>query len=160
MIRLVRAELLKLRTTQVWFWLLIAAVAIAAVFVIGPFAASDISTAHDLADVFHGASIAYIVVFVLGALGVTTEFRYQTITPTVLATPSRWSLVGAKMITYAMVGAAYALICLVIQLAIAVPWLAARHEHISFTSGPVPHALWSVRFHLPTMPLSCSTMCR
>ena len=42
------------------------------------------------------------MVFVLGVLGVTTEFRYQTITPTVLQTPSRWALVTAKMITYAL----------------------------------------------------------
>ena len=51
------------------------------------------------------AGPAYVVVFVLGVLGVTTEFRYQTITPTVLVTPSRWTLITAKMITYALVGA-------------------------------------------------------
>lgn len=144
MIRLVRAELLKLRTTQVWFWLLLAAVAIAALFVIAPFAAGDVNSANNLVDVFRGASIAYIVVFVLGALGVTTEFRYQTITPTVLATPSRWSVVTAKMITYALVGAVYALICLAVQLAIAVPWLSARHVDYGIGTAPVPRTLGAV----------------
>ena len=38
---------------------------------------------------FASSSTAYVVVFVLGVLAVTTEFRYQTITPTVLQTPSR-----------------------------------------------------------------------
>lgn len=144
MIRLIRAELLKLRTTQVWFWLLLAAVAIAAVFVIGPFAAGGVNSVNDLVDVFHGASIAYIVVFVLGALGVTTEFRYQTITPTVLATPSRWSLVTAKMITYALVGAGYAAICLAVQVAIAAPWLSARHAAYGIGTAPVPRTLGAV----------------
>ena len=62
---------------------------------------------------FASTSTAYIVVFVLGVLGVTTEFRYQTITPTVLVTPSRWAVVTAKMITYAIVGVLYALACVV-----------------------------------------------
>ncbi len=144
MIRLIRAELLKLRTTQVWFWLLIAAVAVAAVFVIGPFAAGGVNSVTDLVDVFHGASIAYVVVFVLGALGVTTEFRYQTITTTVLATPSRWAIVSAKMITYALVGAAYSLICLAVQLAIAVPWLSTRHVDYGIGTAPVPRTLGAV----------------
>ena len=41
MIRLVRAEFVKLRTTQVWFWLLIAAIAITVVFVIASLAPHD-----------------------------------------------------------------------------------------------------------------------
>lgn len=145
MIRLVRAEFLKVRTTQVWFWLLLAAVAVAALFVIGPFASGDIRTNDDVADVFRAGSTGYVVVFVLGALGVTTEFRYQTITPTLLATPSRWAVVSAKMITYGLLGAAYALVCLVVQLAIAVPWLATKKNlDVSWTSGKVPEALAAV----------------
>jgi hypothetical protein len=64
---------------------------------------------------------------------VTTEFRYQTITPTVLVTPSRWTLISAKLIAYAILGALYALAVLVVQLAIVLPWLSARN--ISFDLG-------------------------
>ena len=144
MIRLVRAEFLKVRSTQVWFWLLLAAVAIAALFVIGPFASGDVVNSEDVANVFRTGATTYIVVFVLGVLGVTTEFRYQTITPTVLATPSRWALVSAKMIAYALLGAAYAIICLAVQLAIAVPWLATKNVSVSWTSGKLPEALGAV----------------
>ena len=84
---------------------------------------------------------SYVAVFVLGVLGVTTEFRYQTITPTVLATPSRWALITAKMITYALVGALYALICMVVQLAIALPWMSAKNIDFAFSSEHIPHAL-------------------
>jgi ABC-type transport system involved in multi-copper enzyme maturation permease subunit len=81
---------------------------------------------------------------VLGVLGVTTEFRYQTITPTVLQTPSRWAIVSAKMITYAVVGVLYAAVCLLVQLAIAVPWLNAKGVDYSLGADGVPHALAGV----------------
>jgi len=66
-------------------------------------------------------------------LGVTTEYRYQTITPTVLITPSRWTLISAKLIAYAVLGMLYALACIVVQLAMVLPWLASRN--ISFDLG-------------------------
>jgi hypothetical protein len=144
MIRLVEAEFLKLRTTQVWFWLLLAAVAISALLVIGPIASGDVHDGRDVADMFGSAALAYVVLFVLGVLGVTTEFRYQTITPTVLQTPSRWALVTAKMITYALTGVAFAVVCLAVQLAIAVPWLSADDVDYSLGSDGIPHALIGV----------------
>jgi ABC-2 type transport system permease protein len=141
-IRLIRAELLKLRTTQVWFWLLLASVAITVTGVVAGLAPHNgVQNIHDIAAMLGSATTADIAVFVLGALAVTTEFRYQTITPTVLISPSRWTLVTAKMITYALVGAAYSLACVVVELAIAAPWLSAKGFHVSFTSGPALHAL-------------------
>src|SRR6185437_4539416 len=86
---------------------------------------------HNVHDIFSSANIAYIGGYVLGLLSVTTEFRYQTITPTVLATPSRWRLIGAKMSAFAIVGAAFALVCVATELLIAVPWLAARGVSLS-----------------------------
>ncbi|MGH8961268.1 MAG: ABC transporter permease [Jatrophihabitantaceae bacterium] len=145
MVRLIRAEFLKLRTTQVWFWLFLAAIALSALFVIGPLAShNDVRTGADVAQMFASASIAYIVIFVLGVLGVTTEFRYQTITATVLATPSRWALITAKMISYAILGLLYAAVCLIVQLAIAIPWLSAKGIHYSLGSDQIPHALIAV----------------
>ena len=98
---LVRAEFRKLLSTQVWFWLLLASVAITVLGVVGTIAgtSSDFDLQLHVRDVFVSANSAYIALFVLGVLAVTTEFRYQTITPTVLGTPSRWLIVGAKAIT-------------------------------------------------------------
>jgi ABC-2 type transport system permease protein len=143
-IRLVHAELLKLRTTQVWLWLLLAALALASLLTIVPIASGQIKDSADLADLFTGAATSYLPVFVLGVLGVTTEYRYQTITLTVLVTPARWALVTAKMITYLLVGAAYAALCIILQLAISVPWLSARHIDVTMGSNHVPRALVSV----------------
>jgi ABC-2 type transport system permease protein len=141
MIRLIRAEFLKLRTTQVWFWLLFGAVAVTALLVVAQLAPHDaVRSELDVYNVFTSSGTAYVVVFVLGVLGVTTEYRYETITPTVLATPSRWALVTA----YALVGAAFALACVLVQLAIALPWLSAKHIHVSLGSNHIPAALLGV----------------
>lgn len=134
MIRLVRAEFVKLRTTQVWFWLLVAVLAICVLVVLGSFLSTGgVETKKDVPDVFASTNTATIAVFVLGVLGITTEFRYQTITPTVLVTPSRWTLITAKMIAYALIGALYALACILLELAMVLPWLASRN--IDFDLG-------------------------
>jgi hypothetical protein len=146
MIRLIRAEFLKLRTTQVWFWLLLGVVAVSALLVVAQIAGDNVKSARDVPDMFSSASTAYIVVFVLGVLGVTTEFRYQTITVTVLQTPSRWAIITAKLITYAVLGLVYALVALVTQLVIAVPWLSSRNVSVQFGDAGVRHALIAVLF--------------
>lgn len=145
MIRLIRAEFLKARTTQVWFWLLLGTIAISALLVVGQIAPQDgVRDASDVPNLFASSSTAYIVVFVLGVLGVTTEFRYQTITATVLQTPSRWSIVTAKMITYAVLGVGYALVAVGVQLAVAVPWLSSKDISVDFGNSAVRHAIIGV----------------
>ena len=135
MIRLFRAELIKLRTTQVWFWLLVATLGLGALTIIGPIASDPTIGASDVPQLFGNAATAYIAVFVLGVLIVTTEYRYQTITPTLLTTPKRWQVVLAKGLTMVVVGAVYALATVLIQVAIGIPWLAARGVDLSAT-GP------------------------
>jgi ABC-2 type transport system permease protein len=145
MIRLIRAELLKLRSTQVWFWLLLASLALTAIGVIAGLAPSTgVQNIHDAAAMFGTATTADIAVFVLGVLAVTTEFRYQTITPTVLITPSRWTLVTAKMITYLLVGAVYSALCVALEVAMAAPWLHAKGLDVPYRHGAVPHTLIAV----------------
>lgn len=139
---LIRAEFRKLRTTQVWFWMLLLCVGLTVLGVVAQIAGTrdDAELALHVRDVLTSAAGAftYIPLFVLGVLSVTTEYRYQTITPTVLATPSRWRLISAKLITYALVGVVYAVTCLLIQLAIALPWLSARHVHVSLGDNKGP----------------------
>lgn len=145
MMRLVRAEFLKLRTTQVWLWMLLADVAIGALVAIGSLAAHDaIKEPKDVPYLFATSNGALITAFVVSVLGITTEFRHQTITPTVLATPSRWAIVTAKMITYAAVGVAYAVACVGVQVAIAVPWLSAKHIDFNLHDHDLQRALFGM----------------
>jgi ABC-2 type transport system permease protein len=139
---LIRAEFRKLRTTQVWFWMLLTCAGLTTLGVVGNIAGSrdEFDLQSRVRDVLISATAAatYVPLFVLGVLAVTTEYRYQTITPTVLATPSRWALMTAKLITYALVGAIYALICLLVELAVALPWLSARHVHVALGENKGP----------------------
>ncbi len=145
MTRLVRAEFLKVRTTQVWFWLLLATLAVSALLVVAALASTDgVRDQQDVADMFASSSTAGVVVFTLGVLGVTTEFRYQTITATLLQTPSRWAVVIAKMITYAVLGALYALASIAVQLAVAVPWLAAKNVEVNYGDSDIAHTIVGV----------------
>lgn len=144
MIRLVRAEFRKLLTTQVWFWMLVFTIAVSALLVVASIAPHDgIRSEAKVPDLFAGfaSSPGYVIIFVLGVLGVTTEFRYQTITPTVLQTPSRWAIVTAKMITYAILGVLYALVVLIIETVIGVPWLSAKNIDVHFGDSEVQHSI-------------------
>lgn len=137
MVALIRAEFRKLVTTQVWFWMLLLCLGLAVLGVVATILSqnNDATLAVHVRDVMVAPSRAdtYIPLFVLGVLSVTTEYRYQTITPTVLATPSRWMLISAKLITYAVVGVLYALGCVALQLLIALPWLSAQNVHVSLS---------------------------
>ena len=123
MVGLIRAEFRKLFTTQVWLWMLLLCIGLTALVVVANIAGepSDLVLATHVRDVMVSAtsSFTYVPIFVLGALAVTTEYRYQTITPTV-------------------VGALYAFICLVVQLAMALPWLSGRNVHVSLSNQKGP----------------------
>lgn len=126
---LVKAEFRKFFSTQVWFWMLLLCVALTVLGGVASIAGnSDADLRMHLREVFSivGLVPTYVALFVLGILSVTTEYRYQTITASVLGTPSRRRLVTAKFICTTLIAIAYALICLVIELAIALPWLSAR----------------------------------
>ena len=71
---------------------------------------------------------------VLGLVIATGEFRHQTITPTLLATPQRLRIVGAKLLAGGVVGA---LVAIFIQL------LATLVEVLSLTLRSIPVHLFS-----------------
>jgi ABC-2 type transport system permease protein len=62
----------------------------------------------------------------LGILGVTGEFRHQTVTQTFLVTPDRGRVVAAKLIGYPLAGIALALATLAVTGTVAAGWLAAK----------------------------------
>ena len=81
MVALIRAEFLKLRTTQVWFWMLLLCLGLTALGVVGTIAGqkTDFDLAQHVRNVMisAGAAFTYVPLFVLGVLAVTTEYRYR-----------------------------------------------------------------------------------
>jgi ABC-2 type transport system permease protein len=146
---LLRSEMRKLRTTQVWFWLLIGSLAWTALFVVVTFLTDGVEgnpsprlfTAEGQRNLFASASAAGVFACVLGIIGITAEYRHLTVTPSYLATPKRWHVIAAKLLTYLLVGLAYAVACVVLVIAMAVPWLRAKDIDVSLTANRIPLVL-------------------
>ncbi|MBV9820998.1 MAG: ABC transporter permease subunit [Actinobacteria bacterium] len=139
MINLIRSEVLKIRSTQVWFWMLLLAGAFTALGTIGNVvgAVQDHNDGNpvDYYSVFTQSGGAGVALLVLGLLGLTTEFRHKTITPTLLATPNRWRLLAGKAASYAVFAVVYALFCVVLNFAIAIIWLSAENVPLDYGHG-------------------------
>lgn len=102
----VATELRKLRTTRLWWVLLIgmaaymatlaAALALAITQSPGELGGSHLDQVRSVYTI--ATSLGYVFPAVVGTLAVTSEFRHRTIVPTLLSDPSRTRLVVAKMI--------------------------------------------------------------
>ncbi|MBC9714702.1 ABC transporter permease [Streptomyces sp. TRM66268-LWL] len=145
--RLVRGEFHKLFTTRLWLWLLLASLALTALYASLLIAFSDGSgTWTPPLDTAPGQQTLFAVAAggtgtlaaVLAAIGVTGEFRHRTATVTFLATPHRGRVVTAKLLAYASVGAAFAVLGLGVVTAIALPWLSAKGIGLSLTAHGIP----------------------
>lgn len=152
MIRLIRAEFGKLYSTKLWLWLLLGALGLTALGVsltIGLDGQQGnpnppVATAAGQKNMFSAAASAGIFGLILGIIGVTGEFRHQTVTPTFLATPHRGRVVIAKLIAYALNGIAFGIATIVLAIAIALPWLSAKNVDVSLGSNGIPGTLVGV----------------
>ena len=106
---LLRAELLKLRTTRTFAVLVGAAVALSLLVVVLTSTLVDDLTDEDVESLFF-ADFTGLFILLLGVMGMAGEWRHQTITSSVLAAPRRVQLLTAKVIAYAIAGAALSLV--------------------------------------------------
>lgn len=124
---LLRSELHKIRTTRLWWGLLLGALLYTVIQAganaalagqdpgPGQPATAGLDTAQAIRTVYATSAFsgAYIFAMILGITGMTGEYRYQTITPTFLATPQRARVVLAKIAAHLLVGLGYGLVCVV-----------------------------------------------
>lgn len=123
---LVSAELLKMRTTRTAFGFLVAIVLLTLAVTIATLATSDFRDQEDLVSVLSGAGFAAGLLLVLGIVGTTGEYRHNTITSSLLATPIRRRLVFAKLLGYTIAGALLGAAAIAASFLIGIPWLAAK----------------------------------
>lgn len=135
---LLRAELLKLRTTRTTWVLLGIALAIVIAVLVLILALLDHGTRvtdEDLGALFSFTAIADLLVLSLGIIGSAGEFRHGTITSAFLISPERWPVIVAKALAYAAAGLAYALVTLVVCAALGFPWLALKDAQWDIGGG-------------------------
>lgn len=141
MTRLIRSELLKIRTTNGWWWLGIGALVWTALaFTANAFTANfmlsedngviegmDPEQAAELAAqqgvLFQAANLytsgqffGLLLVMLVGILAVTNEFYHQTATTTFLTTPRRTAVIAGKLATAVLIGFAFWLVTTVIDV--------------------------------------------
>lgn len=104
-----RSELLKLRTTRATWGVLIGAVAIAVVAFTAPGenVASDLTKPlHEQQSTFLIGFLLRVILLVLGVRAITDEWRYGTLTPSLLALPRRGPFLVVKTAATAAAGLA------------------------------------------------------
>ena len=152
--RLVGTELLKLRTTRMWWVLLITAAALIALVAVlnAAFAGASVGgtpsgigapTDPAVLRTLYGVALNTGSIFplVIGILGMTGEYRHQTITPSLLAVPRRGRLVAAKVIAYFLVGLGMGVVMTVVAVAAAGTTIVARGYPLGLGADGVPRTI-------------------
>lgn len=148
MMRLIRAELRKVRTTRLWIGMLIGALLLSAIGAIALLALAGteegrqagivpIRTVADVQTLAFGGSIAAVFVLVVAATMATSEHRYGTAASTYLATPTRTPVITAKTAAAIPIGIAYGLAAAALPLVIAAVWFAVKGDPLPFDASVV-----------------------
>ena len=145
MTRLIRTELLKLRTMRPTYGLIAAAAALSTLFSLlegnqagsAGSGAPPISTAEGLRSVTTVTGFAMLFAAVLGAIVANGEFRHSSATLTYLATPKRNRVLTAKAIAAASVGSIFGLVAGVIATSVGLIFVAAHGDHVALSTGPL-----------------------
>ena len=137
MTALLRAELLKLRTTRTFAAVVASAAALSLTLVVLGAALGKETKPHAL---FTNSAITYIIV-ILGAIAMTGEWRHRTITGSVLAAPNRVRLLAAKAISYSVAGIALAILVTVPTIIVGELVLSGRGL-ATLGAGGIADVLW------------------
>lgn len=131
MARALQAELVKIRTTRMWWGLLLGLVVLVALQVTVTAAFSGrspgagqpplpgLDTAEGLRSALSsGFQSGYLMALVLGTIIGAVDFRHRTATQTFLATPHRSRVIAAKVVAGASYGLVYAVVTQALSLAL------------------------------------------
>lgn len=129
MTRLIRTELLKQRYTPTWQIAFAGVPVIAVLVTMAVFGAAGRQGNPPLGPdslvqaLAAPTSVVTLLALLLGIVGLSGEYRHQTITTTLLSRPRRRDVVAAKLAAHALTGAVMALVTVAVTAAVAVPWL-------------------------------------
>ena len=152
MTRLIRAELLKLRTARVNYGLLLTSAALTALFATleavragnGTSAVAPISTASGLTTVTTVTGFSMLLSAVLGVIVASGEFRHNSATLTYLGTPDRTRVLLAKVVATAGAGAIFGLISSAIATGVGLAFVAGQGDQVALGAALVGHAAGAV----------------
>jgi ABC-2 type transport system permease protein len=126
MTRVVRAEVLKLRTTRTFWALAGSSLGLTLLTLILTLALTDRFTEEDALSAISSAGFAGLMVLVLGVVYAAGEYRHGTIASTLLVTPNRLRVASGQAIACAIMGFAIAAVSVAVAMAIGLPWLSVK----------------------------------
>jgi hypothetical protein len=115
MTELLRAEVIKLRTTRTFIALAGVAIGLALLLTALTAILGEPSKEDVLAEVFANDTSSFFIL-VLAVVGISGEWRHRTITSSVLAAPARLRFLAAKAVAFSVVGV---ILSLLISLSVA-----------------------------------------
>jgi ABC-2 type transport system permease protein len=118
MIRLLRGEMIKVRTTRTALGFGTAAVLLTLAATLISILANDLVSVQDKQNALNFGGGIGIVLLLFGAVGATGEFRHRTLAPAVLIAPDRFRLVLARLGAYSFTGLLFGFAMGVIALGI------------------------------------------
>ena len=141
--RQIRSEVLKLRTTRTTFGLVLGLFGLVVFTVVIQLIATRVDSSSDFQlvtedtqrSILQTAGLATLFSLLIGILAITSEFRHGTIRPTLLFTPARELVVGAKGIASAVAGGVLGLAAVVVTFAITLVWLQIEDVERAFSNG-------------------------
>jgi hypothetical protein len=147
MFRAIHAEFRKLFTTKTGIFLTLISVVLSGLLtVLVSVNTSKTDSASDALQsvITIGTNFGYLLSAILGIIGLTGEYRHQTVTPTFLSVPIRATVVVAKLFTYLVWGAVLGVLNLVVGLALGLPLLSNRLiTNVSLSAPGVYDSMWS-----------------
>jgi len=136
--RLVSAELLKLRTTRLLLWLGLLILGLEVLVIalhVSQNSVSELAQARSQRDVVSIAAVSALISLILGIVASAGEFASGTIGHTFLVAPVRERVAAAKLVAVAFAGAVLAFAACVFAWALAALLLKARSVPVHLGSG-------------------------
>ena len=138
MSRLIASEFLKLRTTKTAIALIGSVLGIVVLIsALATYTGDFDDDNFNALDLLGISGFAQLIALVLGILAVTTELRHGTITPTLIASPDRVRVMGAKLVANGLAGVLLGLVAAGVCTAIVLTGLSARDIPTGLESGDV-----------------------
>jgi ABC-2 type transport system permease protein len=126
MSRLVRGELIKLRTTRTALGFAAGVAVLTLAIVLLTALAGDPKTIADKRSALAVGSSVSALLLLFGVVGAGAEYRHHTLAPALLVAPGRGRLLAARVAAYGVAGLAIGVVMTVVAFAVGLPLLAGQ----------------------------------
>jgi len=141
---LLLTELLKLRTTRLWWGLALSLLGLTAlggiltlIFTTGEVPGFALGTESAQRSLFGTGGFCTIFALVFGIIGMAGEYRQGTVTPTFLASPIRWRVVATKAAAFGIAGLLFGAAASLLAALIAYAGLGIKGFDVVLSGGDI-----------------------